>query len=133
MPSVDINKATKVDLVRLRGIGNSRADAIIRTRPFKCSNDILKITGINERLLKELELQGLRIPETPKEETEHRPKIFKHKAWAPRPVTKLIKGERPQLMVYEPKTGVLAGFDLKDERIPLIHLSTDDDSALFEI
>ncbi len=133
MPLVDINKATKVDLVRLRGIGNSIAGAIIMARPFKSRVGVLKISGISERLLQDLTRQGLKIEDTAKEEVKRRQKIFKHKAWAPRPVTKLIKGERPQLMVYEPKTGVLSGFDLKDERIPLIHLSTDDDSALFEI
>ncbi|GAG09956.1 unnamed protein product, partial [marine sediment metagenome] len=133
MPIVDINKASKADLLKLRGIGNSLADAIIRARPYTCRNDVLKIPGITERLLKEFEIQGLKIIEVPRKESKCKPKLYKYPAWSPRPVTRLIKGKRPRLMVYEPNSGVLAGFDLKDERIPLIHLSTDDDSAVFEI
>lgn len=57
----------------------------------------------------------------------------KYPAWAPRPITRVIKGKRPRLMVFEPRSRIIAGFDLTDSRIPLVHLSTEDDSAIFEI
>ena len=57
----------------------------------------------------------------------------KYPAWAPRPITKVIQGKYPRLMVFEPRTRILAGFDLTDSRIPLIHLSNEDDTVLFEI
>ena len=60
-------------------------------------------------------------------------KLFKHPAWAPRPITKVIKGEKPKIMVFEPRSRVLVGFDVTDSRIPLIQLSTEDESAVFEI
>jgi len=57
----------------------------------------------------------------------------KYPAWAPRPVTKVIQGKYPRLMVFEPRTRILAEFDLTDSRIPLIHLSTENDTVVFEI
>jgi len=60
-------------------------------------------------------------------------RLFKHPAWAPRPITKMIKGEKPKITVFEPRSRVLVGFDVTDSRIPLIQLSTEDDSAVFEI
>jgi hypothetical protein len=130
---IDINTTSKSNLIKLRGVGRNLADAIIRARPFKCRNDILRVSGINEGLLKKLEEQGLRIGKRPTTATKFYPKMHKYPAWTPRPVIRLIKEERPKLMVNEPRSGVLAIFDLADERIPLVHLSTENDSALFEI
>ncbi|MGD0102624.1 MAG: helix-hairpin-helix domain-containing protein [Rhodopila sp.] len=40
-PVVDINSASAADLDKLPGIGKSRADAIIKNRPYKGKDDLL--------------------------------------------------------------------------------------------
>lgn len=59
--------------------------------------------------------------------------IPKHPVWSPRPTRKIISGDRPRLTVFEPRSRVVVSFDTTDPRIPFIHLSTEDDSAIFEI
>ncbi len=131
---LDVNTATKKELVRIRGITDKIADAIILARPLKSFRDLLGVRGIGERLLKSLERQILVVsgvltpPEVKPDST-----LPKHPAWSPRPVSRIIPGDRPQLMVLEPRTRVAAGFDLTDPRIPLVYLSTEDESAVFEI
>jgi competence protein ComEA len=41
-PLVDINSATKAELDALPGIGSARADAIIKGRPYKGKDDLLR-------------------------------------------------------------------------------------------
>ena len=38
---LDINTASREDLVKLKGIGDARADAIIKGRPYKGKNELL--------------------------------------------------------------------------------------------
>ncbi|MBL0144065.1 MAG: helix-hairpin-helix domain-containing protein [Betaproteobacteria bacterium] len=38
---LDLNTASREDLVKLKGIGDARADAIIKGRPYKGKNDLL--------------------------------------------------------------------------------------------
>ncbi len=38
---IDINRASKKDLMTLSGIGEARADAIIKARPFRAKNEIV--------------------------------------------------------------------------------------------
>lgn len=49
---VNINTATRDELMTLPGIGGSKADAIIQYRessgPFRCIEDIMKVNGIKE-------------------------------------------------------------------------------------
>jgi len=40
-PAVDINSASAADLDKLPGIGKSRADAIIKNRPYKGKDELL--------------------------------------------------------------------------------------------
>ena len=40
-PLIDINHASKKDLMTLSGIGEARADAIIKNRPYRGKNDLL--------------------------------------------------------------------------------------------
>ena len=39
---IDINSATKAELVALRGIGDARADAIIKGRPYKGKDELVQ-------------------------------------------------------------------------------------------
>jgi hypothetical protein len=133
MSIVDINKASKSDLLILNGIGNVLAKSIIKGRPFLCRNQLLEVPGISERLLLSLERQGLKIGEIPSDKTQVKSRLYKYSAWAPRPVKRLIKGERPVLIVYEPNSGIYAGFDVKDKRMPLNSLYTTDKSAVLNI
>jgi DNA uptake protein ComE-like DNA-binding protein len=38
---IDINRASKKDLMTLSGIGEARADAIIKNRPYRGKNELL--------------------------------------------------------------------------------------------
>lgn len=38
---IDLNSASREELVKLKGIGDARADAIIKGRPFKGKNELL--------------------------------------------------------------------------------------------
>lgn len=47
---IDINSASRDELMRLEGIGEVRADAIIRARPFKVKGDLVERRIIPEAL-----------------------------------------------------------------------------------
>ena len=47
---IDINSASRDDLMTLEGIGEVRADAIIRARPFKATTDLVERRLIPEAL-----------------------------------------------------------------------------------
>lgn len=47
---IDINSASRDELMRLDGIGEVRADAIIRARPFKVKGDLVERRIIPEAL-----------------------------------------------------------------------------------
>jgi competence ComEA-like helix-hairpin-helix protein len=51
---VDINKATARDLQSVGGIGPVLASRIIEHRPFKSVDDLLRVPGINQRLLEQI-------------------------------------------------------------------------------
>lgn len=52
--SVDVNKATKDELIGVRGIGPSLAQRIIEDRPFSNLDELVKVPGINEIKLSSL-------------------------------------------------------------------------------
>jgi DNA uptake protein ComE-like DNA-binding protein len=47
---IDINSASRDDLMNLEGIGEVRADAIIRARPFKAKTELVERRLIPEAL-----------------------------------------------------------------------------------
>ena len=52
--SININSATKNELMTVKGIGTSLAQRIIRRRPFTSLNDLLEVKGINATKLASL-------------------------------------------------------------------------------
>jgi DNA uptake protein ComE-like DNA-binding protein len=51
---IDINSASRDELMTLDGIGEVRADAIIRSRPFKAKTDLVERRVIPEALYEKL-------------------------------------------------------------------------------
>jgi DNA uptake protein ComE-like DNA-binding protein len=51
---VDINKATSRELQSIGGIGPVLASRIIERRPYKAVDDLLRVPGVNQRLLEQL-------------------------------------------------------------------------------
>ncbi len=49
-PAIDLNTASRDDLMTLDGIGEVRADAIIRARPFKAKTELVERRLIPEAL-----------------------------------------------------------------------------------
>ena len=45
---ININTASKEDIARLPGIGEKKAQAIIKARPFKTPEDLMKVKGIKK-------------------------------------------------------------------------------------
>ena len=54
VPLIDINSASRDDLMTLDGIGEVRADAIIRARPFKAKTELVERRLIPEALYDKL-------------------------------------------------------------------------------
>jgi len=51
---LDINSASKEDLIRLPGIGEKMADRIIAARPFRDKHDLTTVSGIGEKKFNDL-------------------------------------------------------------------------------
>lgn len=52
---IDINKASKKELLMLPNIGEKTADKIIQNRPYKSIYELINIEGLGEETIKELE------------------------------------------------------------------------------
>lgn len=58
MSAGEVNKASKEDLMKIKGIGESKADAIIKQRaakPFVTMADVKAVHGVGPVLLKNIE------------------------------------------------------------------------------
>ena len=52
--AVNINTASKEELMSLKGIGAAKAEAIIAARPFKSTDEIKKVKGIGESIYNDI-------------------------------------------------------------------------------
>ena len=57
--TMDVNAASRKDLIAVTGIGEELAGAITRARPFASIDDLLSIPGVGARTLERLKQQGL--------------------------------------------------------------------------
>ena len=64
---IDINSASRDDLMKLDGIGEVRADAIIRARPFKATTELVERRLIPEALYDKIadKVMARPVPGTP--------------------------------------------------------------------
>jgi DNA uptake protein ComE-like DNA-binding protein len=51
---LDLNTASREDLIKLKGIGEARADAIIKGRPYKGKNELLDRKIVPENVYNEI-------------------------------------------------------------------------------
>lgn len=58
---MDLNKATRKDIIALQGVGQQLAERILDARPFQQLDDLLNIHGISSRLLGLLREQGVTV------------------------------------------------------------------------
>jgi competence protein ComEA len=49
MPKIDLNSATREDLMKLPGVGEATADKIIAARPFKTKSELLSKNLVNKK------------------------------------------------------------------------------------
>ena len=54
-PKVDLNKASKEDLMKLTGVDDATADKIIAGRPYSSKNDLVKKNIITQEEMKKIE------------------------------------------------------------------------------
>jgi competence protein ComEA len=59
--ALDVNTASREELIELTGIAEEIADAIIDARPFNSIDDLIAIPGIGQRTLERLKGQGLTV------------------------------------------------------------------------
>ncbi len=58
MSASEVNKASKAELMKIKGIGETKADAIIKQRaaaPFKNMADVEVVKGVGPALVKNIE------------------------------------------------------------------------------
>ena len=67
---LDINTASREDLVKLKGIGDARADAIIKGRPYKAKNELVDKKIVPENVYNDIKekIIAKQVAEAPKKD-----------------------------------------------------------------
>ena len=111
---LDVNTATKDELMEISGIGSVTADKIISARPFKSLTDLVSLSRIGETQVADWEAQGLFVAEvTPT--TSPTPEVIEPTPEVIEPAPEVIE---PTPEVIEPAPAVVAAFDITDPSIP---------------
>ena len=65
---LDINTASREDLMKLKGIGDARADAIIKGRPYKAKNELVDKKIVPENVYNDIKdkIIAKQVAEAPK-------------------------------------------------------------------
>ena len=65
---LDLNTASREDLVKLKGIGDARADAIIKGRPYKAKNELVDKKIVPENVYNDIKdkIIAKQVAEAPK-------------------------------------------------------------------
>lgn len=50
----ELNKASKDDLMAIKGIGDKKAETIIKARPYKSFEDLLSVKGVGPALVENI-------------------------------------------------------------------------------
>ena len=50
----ELNKASKEDLMAIKGIGEKKAETIVKSRPYKSFDDLLTVKGVGPALLENI-------------------------------------------------------------------------------
>ena len=50
----ELNKASKEDLMAIKGIGDKKADTIMHARPYKSFEDLLSVKGVGPALVENI-------------------------------------------------------------------------------
>ena len=80
---------------------------------------------LKDDIIKQIKNQGYSFS---KKQTNKKP------IWYPRPQSKIdLSTGRTHLIVSEPRSEIIFGFDIQDKRIPITHISSKDDSIKFDI
>jgi len=61
METVNVNKATSKDLMKITGVGAKRAEMIIRNRPYRDIYELSKIAGLGKKRMEKIIKQDILI------------------------------------------------------------------------
>ena len=67
---IDINSASKEELIKINYIGEVRAEEIIKMRPFDSVDELIEVYGIGEATLQKIKTQGLACVENEKDDED---------------------------------------------------------------
>ena len=74
MSTGELNKASKSELMEIKGIGEAKADAIIKERKkskFKSVEDVTRVKGVGEALAKNIK-KDIKVKETSKTKSKEK-------------------------------------------------------------
>lgn len=123
---IDLNRSSIVQILKIKGMDGKLARKIIDNRPYFSFDELVKKNpDLKQSVVDQMKKHGYSFSI---KQTGKKPR------WYPRPRSQIdVSTGRARLLVSEPRSEITFGFDIQDERIPLTHISSSDDSVEFEI